>query len=171
MLLFAPVLVATVIALLFKDSLQELGTLGYLGVFLVNVVGSGTFILPLPGIAIVVVGAVAWNPILVALAGATGATVGELAGYLAGAGSRSRFVERNRWYPRIKEWVEQHGSVTIFLFAMIPNPLFDIVGFASGSLGYPVRRFIAACWFGKTVKYLAVVLACLWGSTTFAKFV
>ncbi len=165
---FTPVIIVTAAVLLFRDSLAELSTLGYLGVFLANVVGSGTFILPVPALATACAGAVIWNPILVALAGATGATIGELTGYLAGAGTQnavSRLVGGSKWYSRIEGWVRRRGAITIFLFAVIPVPLFDVVGFASGSLGYSVKRFVAACWLGKMVKFLVVALACYWGMT------
>ena len=82
-----------------------------------------------------------WNPFLVAVAGATGSTLGEVAAYLAGVGSYDavrRVIERNRWYTRIKRWIETHGMITIFLFAAIPNPLFDVAGFAAARRSTPL---------------------------------
>lgn len=163
---FLPIIAVTVIVFIYRDRLDELQTVGYFGVFVANVVGSGTFIFPVPGIATVIFGATVWNPFLVGLAGGTGATLGEIAGYLAGAGSYGvihRLVGNNKWYGRIRGWIETRGTVTIFVFAVIPNPFFDVAGFAAGSLGYPISRFVLACWLGKMVKYLLVAYAAFWG--------
>ena len=108
---------------------------------------------------------------MVALAGGTGSTIGELAAYLAGAGSYGavrRVAGRSRWYvtwyARLRGWIEARGMITIFLFAATPNPFFDIAGFAAGSMRYPVSRFAAACWLGKMVKYGFVSFAAFWGA-------
>ena len=142
---FLPVVAITVAVLVFRNDLDDLRTieglepLGYVGIFLANVIGSGTFVLPVPGIATVILGATLWNPLLVALAGGTGSTVGEIAAYLAGLGSYDvvrKIAGRNRWYVkwygRIRGWIEARGMITIFLFAATPNPFFDLAGFAAG---------------------------------------
>jgi uncharacterized membrane protein YdjX (TVP38/TMEM64 family) len=111
------------------------------------------------------IAAVQLEPWLVGLAAATGSTLGELGAYLAGAGSRSmmdRMMTRHRLYPRIKASVVRHGTLTLFALAAIPNPLFDVAGFAAASLGYPVRRFIIVCWLGKTVKFVLAATAGAW---------
>ena len=150
-----------------KDRLEDLQTVGYFGIFLINVVGSGTFILPVPGIAAAIVGATIWNPMLVGVAGATGSTIGEIAGYLAGVGSQravQRFVGNTRWYERIVRWIQRRGTLTIFVFAATPTPFFDVAGFAAGTLRYPIGRFVVACWLGKIVKYVILSLAAFWGA-------
>jgi uncharacterized membrane protein YdjX (TVP38/TMEM64 family) len=47
----------------------------------------------------------------------------------------------------------------VFGLAVIPNPLFDIVGIVSGVLRIPVWRFFTACWAGNVIKATAVALA------------
>ena len=170
-LLFAgsllPVIAITVTAVIFGGELEGLHTIGIVGIFIVNMVSSGSFVLPVPGLATVIIGGTLWNPFLVALAGGTGAAIGEITGYLAGMGlygAIGRVLSRNRWYTRVKRWIETHGMITIFLFAAIPNPLFDIAGFAAGSTKYPIIRFVAACWLGKMVKYMVVSYAAFWGA-------
>ena len=168
---FLPIVAITVVVLIFRNDLEDLHTIGYAGIFIANVVGSGSFVLPVPGIATVILGATLWNPLLVTLAGASGSTVGEIAAYLAGVGSYGavrRIVGRNRWYvkwyTRIRGWIEARGMITIFIFAAIPNPFFDVAGFAAGSMRYPLSRFVAACWLGKMVKYAVVTYAAFWGA-------
>ena len=168
---FLPVVAMTVAVFVFRNDLEDLHTLGYVGIFVANVVGSGSFILPVPGIATVIIGATIWSPLLVALAGGTGSTIGELAAYLAGVGSYGavrRIAGRSRWYvtwySRLRGWIEARGMITIFIFAATPNPFFDIAGFAAGSMRYPISRFTAACWLGKMVKYGVVSYAAFWGA-------
>ena len=174
---FLPVLVMTVAVFVFRNdfdrlrTIEGLETIGFAGILIANVIGSGSFVLPVPGIATVIIGATIWNPLLVALAGGTGSTIGELAAYLAGAGSYGavrRIAGRSRWYvtwyARLRGWIEARGMITIFIFAATPNPFFDIAGFAAGSMKYPLSRFTAACWLGKLVKYGVVSYAAFWGA-------
>ncbi len=174
---FLPVLVMTVAVFVFRNdidrlrTIEGLETIGFAGILIANVIGSGSFVLPVPGIATVIIGATIWNPLLVALAGGTGSTIGELAAYLAGAGSYGavrRIAGRSRWYvtwyARLRGWIEARGMITIFIFAATPNPFFDIAGFAAGSMKYPLSRFTAACWLGKLVKYAVVSYAAFWGA-------
>ena len=170
-LLFAgsllPIIAITVAALIFWSELESLHTVGVVGIFIVNMVSSGSFVLPVPGLATVVIGGTLWNPFPVALAGGTGAAIGEITGYLAGMGlygAIGRVLSRNRWYTWIRRWTETRGMVTIFLFAAIPNPFFDVAGFAAGSMRYPIGRFLAACWLGKMVKFGVVAYASYWGT-------
>ena len=94
----------TAAAIVFRQHLAGLQGMGYLGVFLGNVVASGTLVLPVPGLAATMGAALVWNPILVALAGATGSAVADIAGYLIGRSSQ-KAVEGNlghrKWYARI----------------------------------------------------------------------
>lgn len=161
-----PVITITVAALIFWSELENLHAVGIVGIFIVNIVSSGTFVLPVPGLATVIVGGTLWNPLLVALAGSTGAAIGEMTGYLVGMGlygAIGRALSRNRWYAWIRGWMETRGMVAIFLFAAIPSPLFDVAGFAAGSMRYPVGRFLVACWLGKMVKFCVVTFASYWG--------
>jgi uncharacterized membrane protein YdjX (TVP38/TMEM64 family) len=47
----------------------------------------------------------------------------------------------------------------VFGLAVIPNPLFDIVGIMSGVLRIPVWSFFTACWAGNVIKATAVAFA------------
>ena len=174
---FIPVVAMTVAVFVFRNDIDRLRTIdgleavGFVGILIANVIGSGSFVLPVPGIATVIIGATIWNPLLVAVAGGTGSTIGELAAYLAGRGSYGavrRVAGRSRWYvtwyAKLRGWIEARGMITIFLFAATPNPFFDIAGFVAGSMRYPISRFTLACWLGKMVKYAFVAYAAFWGA-------
>ena len=134
---------------------------GYLGAFVVNVVGSAAVIVPLPGLIAVTAAAApsfGLNFALLATAGAAGSTIGELTGYLAGYGSQG-VVQKSRYYSRISGWIARRGGFALFVLAATPNPIFDIGGIAAGSMGYPISRFFLWVGLGKLVKFLAFAFA------------
>ena len=143
----------------------ELQNVGYAGVLAVNLIGSASVIVPVPGLAVVcgaAPGDVGLNPMLLGLAGGFGSTVGELSGYLAGYGG-NQFVQRSRHYERFRQLVVRKGGLTLFALSVIPNPLFDIAGIAAGSLRYPLRRFLLYVLAGKVIKFIVVAYACRQG--------
>ena len=80
---------------IYRGKVTELGNYGYLGAFLISLVSSATILLPLPGFLVVFPLGAALNPILVGLAAAGGATIGEMTGYLLGFTGRG-IVEKDR---------------------------------------------------------------------------
>lgn len=137
---------------------RDLRAYGYLGIFLINVVGSGSVFFPVPGLAAAFVGGgVSLNALGVTLAGAAGSTIGEMTGYLAGYGGQV-LLKRNKHYARVEEWMCRYGDATVFVMAAIPNPLFDLAGLAAGSLRFPVWRFLLAAFLGKVVKFAVFTL-------------
>jgi len=150
------------------ERLVELKNYVYWGAFLISVIGNATIILPgavlliLSQIGIVlypVTGPV--GPIIVGLAGGAGAAIGEITGYLAGYSGRG-IVERVRIYDRLVGWVKKWGIIAIFVFSLVPL-VFDLVGIAAGILRVPFWKFLLACWLGRTLLYVAMVLVAAWG--------
>ena len=134
---------------------------GYWGAFVVNLVGSAAVVVPLPGLIAVTAAAVpgfGLNFALLATLGAAGSTIGELTGYLAGYGSQG-VAQKSRYYFRISDWVARRGGLALFVLAAVPNPLFDIGGFAAGSLGYPISRFFLWVGLGKLLKFMVFAYA------------
>ena len=146
----------TVAIILFRDRLRDLYLYGYPGIFLINLVGNATIILPAPALA-TVFAAGAFNPVLLGLVAGLGSAMGEMTGYLAGIGGRS-VVENRRLYDRFEAWMRKAGVFAIFIMAAIPNPAFDIGGMVAGASRMPVPRFLLACWAGKTVRMIVVAL-------------
>ena len=93
---------------------------------------------------------------LIALAGATGSTLGETTGYLAGVSARGtvdKFAANHKWYGKIEGLVQKRGLITISALATIPAPGLEVVGIAAGSLRYPFHRFMIAVLVGRLVKF------------------
>jgi uncharacterized membrane protein YdjX (TVP38/TMEM64 family) len=148
------VLALTVVLVIKRDSVKELEALGYPGIFLASLLTNATLILPIPGVLITSAMGAVFNPFWVALASSSGATVGEISGYLAGFSGQA-VVENKKWYEKIENWMRKYGDVTILVLALIPNPVFDAAGMTAGVLKMPIHKFLIYCFIGKTLKMLA----------------
>lgn len=155
----------TVVLFIYRDWVTEFGNYGYLGAFLVGLISCATIILPVPGILVLfALGADPnMNPVLVALAGATGGVIGELTGFMAGYGGRGAIQGKSRVYTMVENWMKRWGGWAIFFFSVVPLPLVDVAGMAAGALGYPMWKFLLFSWPGKSLKYIVLVLAGAWG--------
>lgn len=141
---------------------DELKAYGYLGVFLISLTFNATVILPAGSILVVsALGALLPLPIVVGLAGGTGAAIGEITGYLAGYSGRG-IAEKSKVYTRVEGWVRRWGAITIFTLSLVPF-IFDLAGIAAGVLRFPLWKFLLACWLGRSLLYIAVALAGAWG--------
>ncbi len=152
-IVFSLCITATIIV--FRNELRSLSRLGYLGVFLISVLGNATVVLPVPSLAVVFAGGGVLNPLLVGLIAGVGEPLGELTGYAAGFGG-SAIVEDRARFAQVEAWMRRRGFITLLVLSAIPNPLFDLAGISAGMLHFPVTRFLLACWLGKTVKALAI---------------
>ncbi len=160
LLAILPLALVTSYVVIVRPDLGHLAAYGYAGVFALMAIGNATVLLPMPGLATVVAAGMVWNPLLVGLAGGTGGALGELVGYLAGHGVHAYMEGRRaRWLQRVQKAVRRYGFPAVILLAAIPNPFFDIVGLAAGSLGYPPWRFYLAVALGNTVKCTMVAYA------------
>ena len=134
-----------------RDRVEEFKEYGYVGIFFVAMLANATVFIPAPGIAIIYAMGAVFNPIYVGLAAGTGGAIGELSGYLAGFSGQG-IVERTEVYTRIKPWVEKYGGWAIFVLSAIPNPLFDVAGFAAGIAKMRMRTFLFSVWIGQLIK-------------------
>jgi len=165
-LLLFVALLTTAFALVFfyfGADISKLKTYGYAGLFVINLVGAASIMMPSPAAASVfgggaLLGGFLGIPafLLVGLVAGLAEAIGEFTGYAAGYGGRI-IVENRPEYRRIHGWMERHGVITMFLMSVVPNPLFDIAGLAAGAVQMPVGRFFAAVLSGKVIKdiYLA----------------
>ena len=144
------------------DRLYELRGLGYLGLFLINLISSATIFLPVPGLALTVAAGGAFDPVTVGLAAGAGSTLGELSGYLAGFSGRGVIQDKER-YRQLKGWMTKYGIWVILALSLIPNPVFDLAGIASGVMRIPIWKFLLACCCGNVLK--ATVAASLGAHT------
>jgi uncharacterized membrane protein YdjX (TVP38/TMEM64 family) len=156
------VVAALAAALVFRQHLQELERYGYVAVFLVGLVSNATLILPVPGLAVSSVLGSVFNPWLIGLVAGVGQALGELTGYMAGYSGRT-WVDDHPRYDRLVRWMQQYGALTIFVLALLPNPLFDVAGMVAGVLRLPVWTFLVSCAMGKVIKNVVFAAAGSYG--------
>lgn len=138
--------------------MNNLDSLGYLGVFVFTFLGAATIFLPSGGSAVVILAGAVLNPLVVGLLAGTAAVLGELTGYAIGYESGAFLDRRTKLFAKAKRWVEKRGSLTIFLLSVIPNPIFDAAGLAAGAIKFPLGKFIVFAWLGKTIQAIAGAL-------------
>lgn len=141
----------------FWDKLLQLENYGYLGIFALSVLGSATVVIPVPTIIATFVGGGIFNPVIVGLVSAFGATIGELTGYLAGYSGRG-IVKKDKRLEKVERWMDKYGLWAIFFLAAIPNPLFDLAGMVSGAGKIKVWKFLSVTLMGKIVKFVIIAL-------------
>jgi len=147
------VVVLTIIIFALRNRLPNFEAYGYPGIFLISIVANATVILPLPGVFLTSAFGAVFNPFWVAVAAGSGATLGELSGYLAGF-SGQRILERSDLHEKLQNWMRKYGEITLLVLAFLPNPAFDMAGITAGALKVPVSRFLFWTCLGKILKML-----------------
>ncbi len=143
----------TVFIFSIRDRAEQIAGYGYPGIFLLSILANATLILPAPGWAVTFAMGAVFHPFGVGLAAASGATLGELTGYMAGFSGQA-VMENTRVYEKLLGWTRRYGGLTIITLAAIPNPLFDLAGIAAGALRMPVGLFLLYTWIGKMIKMM-----------------
>ena len=147
----------SVLIVVFRDNLAKLSSYGYLGIFLINLLGSATILIPTPAIMATFVGGSIYNPIIVGVLSGIGASIGETTGYLAGYGG-SALIKENKNYMRVEKWMSINGFATIFVLACIPNPIFDLTGLFAGATKYSFKKYFLAVVSGKILRFMGISL-------------
>ena len=162
LLSFLLVTALMVLLFIYRGAVVELGNWGYLGAFLIGLVGNATIILPMPGLLLLFALGTTFNPVLVGLTGAAGGAIGEMSGYILGYSGHG-FIKNNQLYVKSEAWMKRFGSATVFVFALAPVLPIDVAGIAAGALRFPVWKFLVACFSGKAILYTGLTLAIAWG--------
>src|SRR5690606_10324236 len=93
--------------------------------------------------------------------------VGELTGYAAGASGTAMTGERLT-RSRLASWMRRFGMPTIFVLALVPNPVFDVAGVLAGALRMPLARYLAAAASGKILRNTLLAFATVQGGLLLA---
>ena len=160
------------VAWLFRDTIDALQVAGYPGVFLLNFIGAVALVLPVPGLISTCALSAALNPFVLGLIAGVAESLGEWSGYVIGLGGHT-FLDRYPMYRHARTvvagWMRRRGTLILLVASIIPNPLFDLVGIAAGTVQYPFRRFMAVVFVGKVVKGMTVSYTCHIGITWIAE--
>jgi membrane protein YqaA with SNARE-associated domain len=146
----------------YQHELRRLGNYGYLGLFLISIIGNATLIIPAPVFVMACAAGMVYGPIGVGLVAGLGSAIGELTGYMAGAGGKA-LIPKGRVYEQLHHFMQRHGMLTIFLLAAIPNPIFDVGGIIAGVLQMKAWKFLVAAALGKSIRLGMTAWACQGG--------
>lgn len=147
------IIVLSVIIFLMRDKIGEVSDVGYIGLFLICFLANSTVLLPAPSLMIAASCALIMKPILVALSAALGSTLGEFVGYVFGTITKDLSPKFQKLLDKLASKV-RNQTVLVFVLAVLPLPLFDIVGIYSGGTKMNLIKFSVACFIGKFIKLL-----------------
>ena len=152
-LLVAGIVALSVAICLFRDRIQAVGSLGYIGLFLLCFLANATVFLPAPSLMLAASAALVMNPWLVALVASLGSALGEFVGYVFGSATKDLSPKFRNLLEKLRQKVPNE-TVLVFILALLPLPLFDVVGVYAGGTKMHLVRFFAACFVGKCIKML-----------------
>jgi uncharacterized membrane protein YdjX (TVP38/TMEM64 family) len=144
--------------------LEWLEALGYFGAFIAPLIGVFTYyLLPWPIVIFALGGTPSFNPLLIAVLGATGAVAGTYLYYFLGVGIERILPERLKsGIEKGKKYIDRYGMIAIFFFAITPLPD-EIVWIPIGIMGYDKRKAMISCWLGKFILIAAISFAGFYG--------
>ena len=149
--------------ILFKQQLREAPAWGYVGILLSCMISNASILLPTSSTLIVLTASMTLNPLLCILFGGIGAGMGEQVSYVCGRIGLSWIDPEKSGLSRISKnrmiaWFEKNAVLTVFLFAFLPLPCFDLAGLIAGArkMNWPLFAFAAVA--GKVLKFLLAVL-------------
>ena len=159
----------------YGEHVRALEGYGYLGAFIISILGGATIIIPVPMLAVVfALGGVMKYTWLVGLSASAGETIGALTIYMTGHGAGAAFYHKainnngkpgklQAIYERLMRLMERRGPLTLFILASVINPFFYPAAFTAGAMRLGLRKYIFICFAGKTIKAMTVVYAGYWG--------
>ena len=141
--------------------------MGYSGVLLVTLLISLIVFVPIPYIPVLIIALLSgrFDPNLLALASATGVTLGRTIIFLASYHGRSLIKKKtlSRMTP-LQIFLAKYGSLGSFIAALTPIPPDDIIIILLGISKFTPWKFVVTTFFGKLIVNLAVVwILLLWG--------
>jgi len=143
---------------------DTLASYGYVGIFLISLIGSSTIILPLPSAAFVFAAGVILNPFLVGILAGIGSAIGEFTGYALGLSGRK--IMRKKWkkeIAKVEHLFQRYGGFLVILFfAVTPLPD-DVTGIIAGILKYPIKKYFIASLIGKIILHLILAYGGFYG--------
>lgn len=132
---------------------------GYLGVFLISLIGALSVVFPIPYTLIIYLSGAFLEPLLIAIAGGLGSALGEISGYVLGYYGRAIVSEeQQRKIDFMLKVFTRYGAITVFLFALTPLPD-DLLFIPLGIMRYRfIKAFIPAV-LGKTLMCFILAIA------------
>ncbi|MEM3395358.1 MAG: VTT domain-containing protein [Nitrososphaerota archaeon] len=124
---------------------------GYLGIFLISIIGSLIPFIPFPYLFIVVILSRTLNPLLLGVFAGIGGAIGKITSYLVGRTSyRLLSNSTKKQMEAMKKLIGRYGYIGVFIFAVTPLPD-DIYYIPMGMARLDFWKFLIASVAGKIV--------------------
>lgn len=131
---------------------------GYLGVFIISLIGALSIVFPIPYTVVIYMLGSFLDPFLIAISGGFGSAVGEFIGYVLGYFGRIIInEEKRRKMDYMLKIFDRYGPIAVFLFSLTPLPD-DLLIIPLGIMRYNPIKFFIVCVMGKTLMCLIVAL-------------
>lgn len=138
-------------------------TYGYLGLFFVEVLFTGSVLIPLAADPLVFIAGGIMNPFVVGIITGVAAAIGECVAYFVG--KEGKYVlnnKRKKWLKKAHIWFKKHGFIMLPIFAFTPLPC-DVIGIVCGMINYDLKRFFLGMLIGKIPRTLLLSYAGYYG--------
>lgn len=145
--------------LLIPFKLRDFMVLRIFGVFIVNLIGSATIFFPNLSILSVGIEGSHYSPMVVALAASLGSSLGESVGFMFGYSSKEMLELQKKHsiiYKVNNLLFSNLGPLVIFLFSLIPNPIFDGIGILVGMSSFSLKNFLIIVFAGRFLRNLII---------------
>jgi membrane protein YqaA with SNARE-associated domain len=146
------------------------GKYGYVGLFVVCLIGSSS-IIPIPFQIIVFSFGTVLNPLLVGIIAAVGSSLGTLISYLIGLGGKEILEKRyDKKLSDLKKKLKKYG-IFLWLIIIYATPIPNVpFGILSGVVRYDFKKFFLAVLIGELILNLALAFAGFYSMKWIAKY-
>jgi membrane protein DedA with SNARE-associated domain len=149
--------VLSVFVIQHRGYLLQISHWGYVGCFIITLLGGGTFVLPGFGIVLTFTLGGILNPAIVGAVAGLGEAIGTIGAYLTGYAGRGLVRDRDSGlYLRFTNIINRHGSKAVFVVTALLSPLVYPFAVLLGTLRFGLVRFFLATWAGDTVKSMVI---------------
>lgn len=132
-------------------TLESLQVYGYLGAFLISILGNIVPFFPVPYLMFVFLMAQKFDPLILGIVAGVGGAIGKLTSYGLGRAGRKLLREKTRKkMTALGMMVGKYGMLAVFLFALTPLPD-DVIYVPMGLTKFSLARFMLANALGKIV--------------------
>jgi membrane protein YqaA with SNARE-associated domain len=143
---------------------------GYLGCFIINILATGTFVLPGMGAVITFTLGGVLHPAVVGVVAGLGEATGAVGAYLTGYGGRALLVE-GQMQDRFSQLMQRHGSKAMFIMAALVNPIYYPFAVWMGVLRVRIGKFFVYTFLGRTLKNMLLAYLGYFGMKTVLQWV
>lgn len=143
---------------------------GYLGCFIINILATGTFVLPGMGAVITFTLGGVLHPAVVGVVAGFGEATGAVGAYLTGYGGRA-FLDEGRMHDKFSQLMQRHGSKAMFIMAALINPIFYPFAVWMGVLRVRIGKFFLYTFLGRTFKNMLLAYLGYFGMRTVLQWI